>query len=291
MATAARSRAWPVLIGDAVAVLLIAGAGRLLGRADVHSDSFATASTRGLSDGARLMFVLLLIFGMVFSLMMSKGFATGTAESRGDRRSSLVRTIVVNLLYIAAVLLLVRALARLFPAGGPTVGGGVAGGSGTGAHPATSSYPYDWPVILGIALVVVLALAGGWLLHRSRRAVPQPLLDLGSPDVAATDGAVPPYDAYAEHDPRRAVLGLYQWLLAVLRAHGRGRSEWEAPVEHVERVFSGDGHALSAGRRVADAFELARYSDHEVSEAMRSDAAAAARAVADHVQGPDGGGG
>jgi hypothetical protein len=279
-----------VLVGGAIAVAVIAGAGRMLGRADVHSDSVATASSRGVEDAVRFVFVLSLIVGIgcTFAVARAGGFS-GTSSPGRRTGSSLVRGLVTGLLTVGSLLALIFLLRWLFPehpaaparpaGAGPVHVGGTAGQGSL----------QDWPVVIGLVVVVLLAVAGFAILRRSRRAVARSSPDLGAPAPAAAE-VVPPFDADAERDPRRAVVALYHWLQTVLRSHGRGRDEWEAPVEHVERVLAADSDVLAAGRTVADAFELARYSDHEVSETVRADAVTAARAVADHVEGQARGG-
>ena len=76
-------------------------------------------------------------------------------------------------------------------------------------------------------------------------------------------------DLRAEPDPRRAVIGAYARMERSLAAHGIPRHRFEAPHEYLERVLG----ELTAGRlsasRLTTLFERARFSPHEINEAMK----------------------
>lgn len=85
----------------------------------------------------------------------------------------------------------------------------------------------------------------------------------------------------AEPDPRRAVIAAYAALEGSLTAAGVARSRHEAPFEYVVRALDrlpGHGDDL---RRVAELFELAKFSRHAVDPAMKEDALSALVRVRD----------
>ncbi|HVN52468.1 MAG TPA: DUF4129 domain-containing protein [Acidimicrobiales bacterium] len=284
MATASRSRSAAVLVGGVVVLVVIAGAGRWLGHTDVHDGTVASASSRATEDAVRFVFVLALIVGLGCWFLVMRSFESSISDApRPGKRRSFVQAAVRAVISLALLLAVWSLLRGVLPPSSDRGGGG--GGAGSaGGQSAGHANTADWPFVVGLVVVVLLVAAGAALLRRSRRAFARSAEDLPR-DMGVPDESSPRFDVSADLDPREAVVAAYHWLLAVLRVHGCGRDDWEAPVEHVERVLVSDGDLLRAGRTVADAFELARYSDHEVSDAVRTDAIASARAVVDRVDG------
>ena len=141
--------------------------------------------------------------------------------------------------------------------------------------------------MVAVAIVILLTAVGGIVVLRSRRrfARSTAVATQGTPAEAA---ALASFDPEAETDPRRAVIAVYHWVLAVLDAHGRGRRDSEAPFEHVERTLGDPTEPRAQGRTLAGAFEFARYSHHRVPVELRTEAIAAAREVVAHVERPAG---
>ena len=287
MPPAARARSWAVLVGGVVMVAIIAGAGRWLSQADVHSAAVGSAASRSVADGVRLAFVLAIVVGLVFSLVGTLSGGLGGTGSAGPRTGgSFVRAAVVTVVSLGAAVLALVVMRWLFPPHqAPTntpVPLGSARGPGSGAGHV---YAQDWPIVLAVAIVVLLAATGTFVVLRSRRrsARRAPATSQASlADVAANAT----FDPEAERDPRRAVIAAYHWVLAVLDAHGRGRRDNEAPFEHVERTLGDPSDVLGPGRSLAGAFEFARDSHHQVPSELRTEAIAAAREVVAEVERP-----
>ncbi|HXM56017.1 MAG TPA: DUF4129 domain-containing protein [Candidatus Dormibacteraeota bacterium] len=127
---------------------------------------------------------------------------------------------------------------------------------------------FDW---IAAAIVLALIAAGAaalwwFLLRQRRRTGPSPLQRL----QAVLDDAID--DVLAEGDPRRAVIAAWARLERVLGRQGLPRRDSEAPFEYAARA----GAALEVEprwlERLADLFEWARFSTHEVTPAMREEA-------------------
>lgn len=161
------------------------------------------------------------------------------------------------------------------PAGGagplgltPPGGGGGSGG-------------VDW---IALALVLGILAAGllvAWLRLRRPARRGRPAWRLAAALEEVFDDAVD--DVLAERDPRRAVIAAYARMERVLAAHGLPRRAAEAPLEYVGRA----GAALEpplALQRLAELYEWARFSPHEVAEAMRGEALEALLAIRDQLR-------
>ena len=156
------------------------------------------------------------------------------------------------------------------------------GTSGGGAPPAVSATgnaqakqkPYDphfqWLPMLVLGSIV-LGIGGSMVLltYRRRR-------DEENPDaIRATVAEVLEEtldDLIREPDPRKAVIEAYARMERTLAARGFPREEHEAPGEYLERILEvagGSGHSV---RRITKLFERARFSEHDIDQAMKEDA-------------------
>jgi Domain of unknown function (DUF4129) len=79
-------------------------------------------------------------------------------------------------------------------------------------------------------------------------------------------------DLRAETDPRRAVIAAYARMERALAAHGVPRRRFEAPHEYLGRVLGELTGGRLAAARLTTLFERARFSPHEVDDAMKADA-------------------
>jgi len=76
----------------------------------------------------------------------------------------------------------------------------------------------------------------------------------------------------AEHDPRKAVIAAYVAMERAMARKGWPRRPHEAPTEHLARVL---GVAPARARdldQLVDTYEFARFSEHDVTPAMRDNA-------------------
>lgn len=160
-------------------------------------------------------------------------------------------------------------------AGIPNVGGKL-----PAAHPGAAGV--DW---LALAISGVLVLAAALLVWRALR---RPPIRPGQRERAVAeiervlDDALE--DLSAEVDPRRTVIAAWIRLERTLAGHGLGRRHFEAPFEYAGRV----GTALELHRvrleRLAELFEWARFSPHEVTAGMRREALVALTVVRDGLR-------
>jgi Domain of unknown function (DUF4129) len=137
-------------------------------------------------------------------------------------------------------------------------------------------------VVLGVLLLAILLLMLS-VLRRERglRA------DLYDPETTAllegVDAGIG--DLANIEDPRAAVIACYARLEAALGSTGLARRPSEAPLEFLERVLIERRVLEASAGRLTALFERARFSPHEIDEAMRSDATAALRDAGDQIRG------
>jgi hypothetical protein len=79
-------------------------------------------------------------------------------------------------------------------------------------------------------------------------------------------------DLVREPDPRTAVIGAYARMERTLAARGYPREEHEAPGEYLARILEVVGASGHSVRRITKLFERARFSEHDIDEAMKEDA-------------------
>lgn len=75
-----------------------------------------------------------------------------------------------------------------------------------------------------------------------------------------------------ERDPRRAVIAAYAALEGSLTRSGLPRARHEAPFEYVLRALDRLPHQSGDLHRMAELFELAKFSHHDIDHAMREEA-------------------
>jgi hypothetical protein len=80
------------------------------------------------------------------------------------------------------------------------------------------------------------------------------------------------FDARREHDPRRAVIAAYATMERTLADRGLPRSEHEAPLEYMSRLFAELEIGQDAIRTLTHLFEVARFSHHEIAPAAKAQA-------------------
>ena len=138
-----------------------------------------------------------------------------------------------------------------------------------------------WPLAIGIAVLVVVAIATFIVIER-RRDRREPRTPTGREELArALDEAID--DLRRDPDPRRAVIAAYARMERALTVFGLPRRAAEAPYEYLHRV----GRELEAEGPVealTELFEVAKFSDHSVDETMRGRAIDALTAVRAEVR-------
>ncbi|HEX6678902.1 MAG TPA: DUF4129 domain-containing protein, partial [Actinomycetes bacterium] len=87
-----------------------------------------------------------------------------------------------------------------------------------------------------------------------------------------------------ERDPRRAVIAAYAGMEQTLAASGVPRAPAEAPLEYLARALVELRVSAAAADRLTELFQRARFSHHEVGEAMKREAIEALAAVRDELR-------
>lgn len=139
---------------------------------------------------------------------------------------------------------------------------------------------FEWPVLAAVGALAAAGVAV-WLVRRRRRA-PAAERSLRAELTVALDDAID--DVEAESDPRRAVIKAYARMERILAAHGLPRRPAEAPYEYLERSLTAVDASGASAARLTELYERARFSPHEIAQAMRSDAIGALTAVRDELR-------
>lgn len=142
------------------------------------------------------------------------------------------------------------------------------------------------PVELKWWLVVLAGVAGGgaviWYRRKSRHR-PRDGAELVGEQLRAV--LTQTLDDLLElDDPRRAVIRAYARMEGVLDAHGFGRHAHEAPLEYLARVLRELSVRAEAAHALTELFEVAKFSDHEIDEAMKQEAIDALATVRDDLK-------
>jgi cbb3-type cytochrome oxidase subunit 3 len=141
----------------------------------------------------------------------------------------------------------------------PTRGSAVAGGQ-------------DW--LTALIVLVVIGLTASILLRGiglSRRGSSRaPLADRLQRAVEEGLG-----ELESEPDPRRAVIAAYARMERSLAGAGLARSGPEAAQEYLARLLGELGVSAEPARRLTDLYQLAKFSQHPIDEAMKGRAIAA----------------
>jgi hypothetical protein len=155
----------------------------------------------------------------------------------------------------------------------------------TPATGTTPKVPWLWPAA---GVVVLAAGAAGLLAARAagrRRRAPAATTGRAADRLAGVleDSAD---DLRAEPEPRRAVLAAYARMEGALAPRGAGRLRHETALEYLDRLLARRNLEPEPLRRLTGLFELARFSDHQVTQAMRDDAVGALEAITASLRSP-----
>ncbi len=160
-------------------------------------------------------------------------------------------------------------------------GTGLFGGSAGMALGSQQAGGFDWAAGLLAATVIAVCAYLAWralrapaaAAPRATKAVSQALSDaLQLSDEGAGNG-----------DARATVIRAWITVEAVFRAHGVPREPSEAPFEYARRAPPRLGVAAAPLERLAELYEWARFSTHEVSDDMRVRALTGLRSIRDEV--------
>jgi len=112
-----------------------------------------------------------------------------------------------------------------------------------------------------------------WPARRRRQTPPRVKRETPAPEepiVQAIDDSIDALRAIA--DPRQAIIAAYASMESSLGRAGLPRHRSETPIEYVVRAVRSVLEMPADARRLTYLFEFAKFSPHEVDEAMRTDA-------------------
>jgi hypothetical protein len=143
-----------------------------------------------------------------------------------------------------------------------------------------------WEIALAVALAAAAFIA---IIRAFREPPPAPrTAPESSREAHALASAVAAglRDARLEPDPRRAVIAAYATMEQMLAAQGFPRRAVEAPLEYMARLFGQMELEFSgeAMRTLTDLFELARFSDHDISPVTKERAISALQVIENELQ-------
>ncbi|MBA2460269.1 MAG: DUF4129 domain-containing protein [Actinobacteria bacterium] len=154
----------------------------------------------------------------------------------------------------------------------------------TGPEGTKHEAEFAWvPALLIVGLIVGGIFAAWWSSRRRRRAwARDDESTLGEELANVLEESL--NDLRAERDPRRAVIAAYARLERVLAAHGLPRRPSDAPFEYLGRLLHDLSVSGEAVQRLTLLFERAKFSPHEVGEAMKEEAIAALQVMQDELR-------
>jgi hypothetical protein len=248
--------------GAVVALVLLAS---LAGRHPAWSTGVGRRSFVGGATGYALTVLLLVLAVAVVVAYVRLARQRRQRLTRNDLRVALAL-----LLGLLLALLIARGLHHGQSGGGtarPLPPASPQGGAGShGIHWSDAR----WLLVLPLLALLGLAAASFAVARRRRAPAPQAAEPVADAVVAVLDEALD--DLGDERDPRGAVIAAYARMEDVLAEHGLGRRPAETPYEYLARVLGDLRASERSARRLTELFEWAKFSTHEVSERMRSEA-------------------
>lgn len=156
------------------------------------------------------------------------------------------------------------------PSGSTSAGPGALPQTQSSAFAATRSTNGVLPWIsLGLAAAVVLVGILAWVMSERRRRLSAQVLG-SKPRETMTEAIEEGIETLLSHpDPRLAVIAAYSVMEKAFARAGSARRIYETPLEFVGRILSSVPSAGADATKLAELFELAKFSQHEIDEKMR----------------------
>jgi hypothetical protein len=124
-------------------------------------------------------------------------------------------------------------------------------------------------ISLGLAAAVVLVGILAWVMSERRRRLSSQVLG-SKPRETMTAAIEEGIETLLSHpDPRLAVIAAYSVMEKAFARAGSARRIYETPLEFVGRILSSIPSAGADATKLAELFELAKFSQHEIDEKMR----------------------
>lgn len=267
----------PLLLAGLFVAAVVIGAGSATANL-----TGAVPATPGSAVTLLLQTVSLLLVVLCAAVVALFVYALWPLDPRPDRPArpfGVLRPVLIICAAVLIALLLVRSGVR--PFGGQLVSPFTATPPRPPARaaPGGSASPLDWWLPALIVAVLTLGAAGAaWYVlrpGRRRRLAGGEAGPVGTGELVEESLDV----LLRDPDPRQAVIRAYAAMEASFGRQGFPRQPFEAPLEYLARVL---GELRIRPDRVAaltDLFELARFSQHPITEAHRTDAIALLRAI------------
>jgi hypothetical protein len=230
-----------------------------------------------------LMIPALAIF--IWSLTRIKELAPELAAQRARRRS-LPMLLALFLVYVLAIAYFVSRFGPGFGrdgAGRPVLPGAASGDSATDP-PVPHDPEFAWiPVLVVLGLAAAAAVAFAVARRRARAAAQIPLAAEQVADALDSD-ADGFDDLWAEPDPRRAIIAAWVRLERALAVSGVPRRPHETAREYVGRALESLEVGVRPVRTLTSRYQEAEFSQHEPTEADRSEAITALVRIRDDLR-------
>lgn len=273
MSGRAASAAVPALVVLVlVAVVAIASTGSTPGGSDSTRSPSETLYDTFFTLG--LVAVALGGLVLVYGLMQRKAIQRELASGR-HRRTTLLGWVVFVLLFTGVLYVGLVKLPKRFSDGAAGDAAQLRPGSPLPTLPEAAETSYT-PALSWIPVLVVTGLVlagfGAYVLserraRRGRSSERRPLLEQLALVLDETLD-----DIRAESDPRRAIIAAYARCERILTTNGAARRAAETAEEYLGRILRELELAPQAIGRLTNLFQQAKFSHHEMDEAMKHDA-------------------
>ncbi len=271
----------------AVAVLLVAWIGIIVAGAGRSTETDEWLDL----PGFQTLLDVIIVLTVVASLLLLLGLvvtAFGQGSQRPTRRSSVWPTLLLLVLVmIVSVFIADRERTEepevLEPTPAPE------GAPTTTPEPAAPAQRSELDRDELASILVILAVAGAVAILSRRRPtgpVRHPSTETTLREAVSSAIGVAAEELAIDGDPRLAVMRAYRNLEVVLERHDLPRRPSETPSEHLRRTLEGLPIDTAPVVSLARLYEVARYSDHDVTEADRQEAAQAFHRIRAGMEAP-----
>lgn len=230
-------------------------------------------------------FALLLMAGLVYVFWPS--------DPQQLHRALRLALVLMPIVLLVITVSLFLAAPHIFPgtagqpSGSTSAGPGALAPAQSSAITARTSTSGVLPSIsVGLAAAVVLISIVAWVMSERRRRR-QALVRDSATQETMSEAIEEGIETLLSHpDPRQAVIAAYSVMERAFARAGSARRHYETPLEFVGRILSSVPRAGADATKLADLFELAKFSQHEIDEKMRGIAVNSLSNIRNQLQAP-----
>jgi Domain of unknown function (DUF4129) len=236
-----------------------------------------------------------LYLGVAFDLLLMAGlvYVFWPSEPQQFHRALRLALLLLPIILFAIAVSLFVAAPHIGPgsveqlSGSPSAGPGALPQTQAPLSTATRATNGVLPWIsLGLAAAVVLASTLAWVMSERRRRI-SGLVRGSEPRETMSEAIEEGIETLLSHpDPRLAVIAAYSVMEKAFARAGSARRLYETPLEFVGRILSSVPSAGADATKLAELFELAKFSQHEIDEKMRVVAVRTLSNIRHHLQVP-----